>query len=76
VAEAPDWRRVDRRRLWLWVIVWGAATVATGHLVLQQPVLFLLVAVALVFLFALVNGIGRRERLQPDLVGVRVSRWS
>jgi uncharacterized oligopeptide transporter (OPT) family protein len=57
VVDTPDWRRVDRRRLGLWVTVWGAATVATGHLVLQQPVLFLLVAVVLVFLFAMVNGI-------------------
>jgi uncharacterized oligopeptide transporter (OPT) family protein len=57
---APDegsWRRVHRGRLWLWVAVWGAATVGTGHLLLRQPLLFLLVAVALVFLFALVNGI-------------------
>jgi hypothetical protein len=48
--------RVDRRRLVLWVVVWGAPPwpPATGA---GQPVLFLLVAVALVFLFAMVNGI-------------------
>jgi uncharacterized oligopeptide transporter (OPT) family protein len=59
-APAPDdasWRRVHRGRLWLWVVAWGAATVGTGHLLLRQPLLFLLLAVALVFLFALVNGI-------------------
>jgi uncharacterized oligopeptide transporter (OPT) family protein len=55
--EAGDWRRVDSTRLVLWVIVWAAATVACGHWVLGQPVFFLVVAVALVFLFALVNGI-------------------
>ncbi|MDB5898962.1 MAG: peptide transporter [Ramlibacter sp.] len=57
VADADSWRRVHRGRLWLWVLLWGAATVAAGHLLLRQPVFFLLVAIALVFLFALVNGI-------------------
>ncbi|HEY0826101.1 MAG TPA: OPT/YSL family transporter, partial [Ramlibacter sp.] len=55
--EADDWRRVHRGRLWLWVLAWGAATLATGHLLLRQPLLFLALAIALVFLFALVNGI-------------------
>ncbi len=55
--EADDWRRVHRGRLWLWVLAWGAATLATGHLLLRQPLLFLALATALVFLFALVNGI-------------------
>jgi uncharacterized oligopeptide transporter (OPT) family protein len=56
-AEEDDWRRVHRGRLWLWVACWGAATLATGHLLLAQPLFFLAIAVALVFLFALVNGI-------------------
>lgn len=56
-APVDDWRRVHRGRLAAWVIAWSAATVATGHFLLAQPLLFLLVAVALVFLFALVNGI-------------------
>lgn len=57
LAPAADWQRVHFGRLVAWVIAWGAATVATGHLLLAQPVGFLLLAVALVFLFALVNGI-------------------
>jgi uncharacterized oligopeptide transporter (OPT) family protein len=56
-APQEDWRRVHQGRLWIWVTVWAAATVAIGHLLLAQPLLYLLVAVALVFLFALVNGI-------------------
>jgi len=40
-----------------WVAFWGAGVVLTGHLVLGQPVGFLVFAVALVFVFALVNGI-------------------
>jgi len=56
-ADEADWRRVHRGRLWLWVLAWGAATLATGHVLLRQPLFFLALAVALVFLFALVNGI-------------------
>ena len=55
--EDPGWRRVHRGRLWLWVLAWGAATLAAGHAWLGQPLLFQSVAIALVFLFALVNGI-------------------
>lgn len=56
-ADDAQWRRVHRGRLWLWVIGWGAATLATGSVLLQQPLPFLALAVALVFLFAMVNGI-------------------
>jgi uncharacterized oligopeptide transporter (OPT) family protein len=51
------WRRVHTVRLVVWSIAWGAAIVAVGHLVLHQPVLYLVVALALVCVFALVNGI-------------------
>jgi uncharacterized oligopeptide transporter (OPT) family protein len=61
LAQAPqpqdDWRRVHRGRLLLWVFAWGAATLATGHVLLRQPLFFLAIALALVFVFALVNGI-------------------
>jgi uncharacterized oligopeptide transporter (OPT) family protein len=56
-AVTQPWQRVDTRRLWLWVFAWGAGIVATGHLVLGQPLGFLAFAVALVFVFAMVNGI-------------------
>ena len=58
-AAAPqeDWKRVHSARLLLWIVVWGAGIVVTGHAVLGQPVGYLLLAVALVFVFALVNGI-------------------
>ncbi|MDM0108979.1 OPT/YSL family transporter [Variovorax sp. J22R24] len=54
---ADDWRRVNSMRLVGWVLFWAAATVACGHWLMGQPVFYLAVAVALVFLFALVNGI-------------------
>ena len=56
-AVVDDWKRVNTARLVAWVVAWGVGIVATGHLVLGQPVGFLLFAVVLVFLFALVNGI-------------------
>jgi uncharacterized oligopeptide transporter (OPT) family protein len=54
---APDWKRVNLFRLVLWVAFWGAGVVIVGSRVLHQPVFFLTVAVALCFLFVLVNGI-------------------
>ena len=52
-----DWKRVDMGRLVLWVVFWGAGIVAIGSSVMQVPVFYLLVAIALVFVFAMVNGI-------------------
>lgn len=54
---APDWQRVHTGRLLLWVLGWGLAIIAAGHLLLAQPLPYLVLAIALVFLFALVNGI-------------------
>ena len=56
-AEAPDWKRVNSKRLLLWVGVWAVGVVLTGHFVLAQPVGYLVLAVVLVFVFAMVNGI-------------------
>jgi uncharacterized oligopeptide transporter (OPT) family protein len=44
-------------RLIAWVAGWAAAVVWLGATVLHQPVFFMAFAVALVFLFAMVNGI-------------------
>jgi uncharacterized oligopeptide transporter (OPT) family protein len=56
-APQEDWKRVNTTRLVMWVAAWGVGIVASGHFVLGQPVGFLLLAVILVFLFAMVNGI-------------------
>ncbi len=56
-VPVQGWRRVNTVRLVIWSICWGAAVVAVGHLVLHQPVLYLVVALVLVCVFALVNGI-------------------
>ena len=57
VPEAPDWKRVDSRKLVAWVAAWAVGVVACGHLVLSQPVGYLVLAVAMTFVFAMVNGI-------------------
>jgi uncharacterized oligopeptide transporter (OPT) family protein len=60
-AEPPpdgaEWKRVNTTRLILWVAFWSVGIVTTGHFVLGQPVGFLVFAVLLVFVFAMVNGI-------------------
>jgi uncharacterized oligopeptide transporter (OPT) family protein len=52
-----DWQLMNTPRLVLWVVCWGAGIVLTGHLVLGQPFGYLIFAIALVFVFAMVNGI-------------------
>jgi uncharacterized oligopeptide transporter (OPT) family protein len=44
-------------RLVAWVLFFGAVVVWLGSSILQQPVFFMVFAVALVFVFAMVNGI-------------------
>ena len=56
-APEEDWKKMNTPRLLLWVACWAVGIVVTGHLVLGQPVGYLVLAVALVFLFAMVNGI-------------------
>ena len=56
-AEQEDWKRTNFRLLVIWVVFWGAGIVVTGSLVLHQPVGYLVIAVLLVFVFAMVNGI-------------------
>jgi uncharacterized oligopeptide transporter (OPT) family protein len=56
-AEPEDWKRTNMRRLVVWVVFWGVAIVVVGSEVLHQPVGYLVMAVLLVFVFAMVNGI-------------------
>jgi uncharacterized oligopeptide transporter (OPT) family protein len=55
--EEEDWKRTNLRMLIVWVVFWGVAIVVTGSQVLHQPVGYLVFAVILVFVFAMVNGI-------------------
>lgn len=57
VPVQADWQRTHVGRLVAWVVFWGAAVTVVGASVLHQPLFFIAIAVALVFVFALVNGI-------------------
>jgi uncharacterized oligopeptide transporter (OPT) family protein len=48
---------LSSRRLLVWVLFWGAALVVVASVFLHQPVWFVIVALALCFVFVLVNGI-------------------
>jgi uncharacterized oligopeptide transporter (OPT) family protein len=56
-AEPEDWKRTNTRKLVVWVLFWGAAIVVVGSQLLDQPIGYLVMAVLLVFIFAMVNGI-------------------
>jgi uncharacterized oligopeptide transporter (OPT) family protein len=56
-VEQEDWKRTNMRRLVAWVVFWGICIVVVGSQLLHQPVGYLVFAVLLVFVFALVNGI-------------------
>lgn len=55
----PGWRRFNMKRLVLWIAAWATGVVLTGHVVLGQPVFFMIAGVVLVFVFCLVNGISQ-----------------
>jgi len=55
--EPEDWKRVNVHRLVMWVVLWGAAIVLVGSQLLHAPAGYLVMAVLLVFVFSLVNGI-------------------
>ncbi|MBC7378511.1 MAG: OPT/YSL family transporter [Burkholderiaceae bacterium] len=57
MPEQQDWQKVHTTRLLLWIAAWGAGIVLAGHLLLGQPIGFQLLAIALVFVFAMINGI-------------------
>jgi len=54
---AEDWKKTDTRLLTIWVIFWGLAIILTAVVLLKLPLFFVLVAVALVFVFLMINGI-------------------
>jgi uncharacterized oligopeptide transporter (OPT) family protein len=57
VAEEEAWKRTSTGRLVAWVAFWAAMLVWVGSGILHQPVYFMTIAVVLVFVFAMVNGI-------------------
>jgi uncharacterized oligopeptide transporter (OPT) family protein len=56
-VEEEDWKKVNKGRLVAWVAFWGVAIVVIGSQLLHVPAAYLIFAVLLTFVFALVNGI-------------------
>ncbi len=56
-VAGEEWKRTSTSRLIAWVVFWGAGIALVGSTILHVPLGFLLFAIALVFLFAMVNGI-------------------
>ncbi len=52
-----DWKRTDKRFLTGWVIFWALAILGMGVYVLHLPASFVVIAIALAFVFLMVNGI-------------------
>jgi uncharacterized oligopeptide transporter (OPT) family protein len=62
VSEAEPlepWQKTQLSRLVLWVILWGVGVLAVGTLLLGQPAEYIIIALLLVFVFSLVNGISQ-----------------
>ena len=59
VPERPPeaWQKLGTGRLVAWVAAWGVAVAWIGADLLAQPLFFMAIALALVFVFAMVNGI-------------------
>ena len=57
VQPQEDWKKTNTQLLIVWVLFWAAGLVAVCTVLLHQPLGFVLFAVALSFVFLLVNGI-------------------
>jgi uncharacterized oligopeptide transporter (OPT) family protein len=56
-VEEEDWKKTNMGRLIAWVVFWAVAVVVVGSQLLGVPAGYLIFAVALTFVFCLVNGI-------------------
>jgi uncharacterized oligopeptide transporter (OPT) family protein len=57
VSASEAWKQTNMPRLISWVVFWGVALIVVAVTVMKLPLGFVLVAVALVFLFVMINGI-------------------
>ncbi len=51
------WAKRDMRRLIAWVVFWALAVIVVATQLMHTPLMFVLIAIGLVFLFVLINGI-------------------
>lgn len=66
-----DWKKVNQWMLLSWVVFWAAATTFVASQLLGQPIGYVLFAIALVFLFLMINGIAGNLRQQSDFQRIR-----
>jgi hypothetical protein len=59
VEQVEPWKKIQVSRLLVWVLCWGAGVMWVGTQQLGQPPGYLLFALAMVLVFALVNGISQ-----------------
>jgi hypothetical protein len=57
--EIEPWKKTQLSRLVIWVICWGIGVVIVGTQLMGQPAFYLIFALILVFVFAMVNGISQ-----------------
>ncbi|HEY2417347.1 MAG TPA: OPT/YSL family transporter [Steroidobacteraceae bacterium] len=57
--EVEPWKKTQLSRLVVWVLCWGVGVVWVGTQLLSQPAGYIILALLLVFVFALVNGISQ-----------------
>ncbi len=57
VAPQDEWKQTNLTRLGLWVVAWGAALFFVATSLLGLPALYVAVAMGLVFIFLIINGI-------------------
>ncbi len=56
---SEDWKKTNTGMLVAWVVFWGAALAGVASYILHQPIGFIAFALALVFIFVLINGISQ-----------------
>ncbi|MCC6619665.1 MAG: OPT/YSL family transporter [Deltaproteobacteria bacterium] len=56
-APVEEWKRVNTQRLLVWILFWGVAVFLCATQLFHQEAGYVLVALGLVFVFMLVNGI-------------------
>lgn len=57
VEDEPDWKKTDKKRLMAWTVCWAIALFAVATQLLQLPPLYVAIAMGLVLIFILINGI-------------------
>ncbi len=55
--KEEDWKKLNVKRLGVWTALWGAGVIVAAIYIMHLPIGFVLFAVALTFVFIIINGI-------------------